>query len=102
MSVLIKGMKMPEDGNWKTIRIYPDGTCARPDAYGDCHVYKDVIAIEVPTPHGGLIDADVLKQKKKHSNEFAENVVSVAEIDWMPAIIEAEGKDINVTTKEDG
>ena len=33
-----------------------------------------------------LIDADELKKKKKHSQEFAENVVSVAEIDWMPTI----------------
>ena len=30
------------------------------------------------------IDADILKTKKKHSNEFCENVVSVADIDWTP------------------
>ena len=33
-----------------------------------------------------LIDADELKKKKKHSKEFAENVVSVAEIDWQPTV----------------
>ena len=33
-----------------------------------------------------LIDADELKKKKKHSTEFAENVVSVAEIDWQPTV----------------
>lgn len=33
-----------------------------------------------------LIDADKLKGKKKHSKEFAENIVSVAEIDWQPTV----------------
>ena len=33
-----------------------------------------------------LIDADELKKKKKHSKEFAENIVSVAEIDWQPTV----------------
>lgn len=33
-----------------------------------------------------LIDADELKKKKKHSHEFAENIVSVAEIDWQPTV----------------
>ena len=33
-----------------------------------------------------LIDADALKTKKRYSAEFHENVVAVAEIDWMPNI----------------
>lgn len=45
----------------------------------------------LPKGHGRLIDADALKTKKKHSyNEFYENVVSVAEIDWAETIIEAD------------
>lgn len=32
------------------------------------------------------IDADALKRKKRHSTEFHENVVAVAEIDWMPTV----------------
>lgn len=32
------------------------------------------------------IDADALKTKKRYSAEFHENVVAVAEIDWMPTI----------------
>ena len=32
------------------------------------------------------IDADELKTKKRYSTEFHENVVAVAEIDWMPTI----------------
>lgn len=33
-----------------------------------------------------LIDADALKTKKRYSTEFHENVVAVAEIDWMPTV----------------
>lgn len=33
-----------------------------------------------------LVDADALKTKKRYSAEFHENVVAVAEIDWMPTI----------------
>lgn len=33
-----------------------------------------------------LIDADELKQKKVYSHERHENIVAVAEIDWMPTI----------------
>ena len=61
-----------------------DGVDVKFVRMGDCPL------IEIHTPHGRLIDADALKQRKKHSNEFAENVVSVAEIDWMPTIIEEE------------
>ena len=62
MSILINGMEMPEDGSWKTIRIYPDGTCAVPNWQGDCTLIKGAQAISVP-PHGRLIDADVLEQE---------------------------------------
>ena len=33
-----------------------------------------------------LIDANALKTKKRYSFEFHENVVAVAEIDWMPTV----------------
>lgn len=86
--VLIKGMEMPKD-DYVVMTLYPNGNCYL--YYKGCGgIAKTAKVIEVP-PHGRLIDADALKQKKKHSTEFAENVVSVAEIDWMPTIIEAEG-----------
>lgn len=56
MSILIKGMEMPQEGNWKTVRIYPDGTCAIPNWQGDCTLLKGAQAVEIP-PHGDLIDA---------------------------------------------
>lgn len=55
MSVLIKGMEMPIDGNETIIRIRSDGTVL--DQYGHHLV---ITAVPVP-PHGRLIDADVLR-----------------------------------------
>lgn len=60
MSVLIKGMKMPKAGNWKTIRVYYDGTCAEPNWQGDCKVMKGCEAVPIPD-HGDLIDRDALQ-----------------------------------------
>lgn len=66
MSVLIKGMEMPKAGNWKTIRIYYDGTCAEPNWQGDCRYMQGCEAVSVP-PHGRLIDADsMIKRLEAH------------------------------------
>lgn len=59
MSILIKGMEMPTEGNWKTIRIYPDGTCAVPNWQGDCTLIKGATAVSI-RPHGDLIERDTL------------------------------------------
>lgn len=59
MSILIKGIKMPKDDSWITVRIYPDGTCGRPDAYGDCTLYNGAKAVPVP-PHGRLIEKNAV------------------------------------------
>ena len=59
MGVYISGMDMPKEGSWKTVRIYPDGTCAVPNWQGDCTVIKGAKAVPVPT-HGRSIDADEL------------------------------------------
>ena len=52
MSLLIKGMEMPKNGNETILRIQPDGTVL--DQYGH-HLL--LAAAPVP-PHGRLIDAD--------------------------------------------
>lgn len=57
MSILIKGMQMPKDGNETIIRILPDGTVL--DQYGH---HLAITAVPVP-PHGRLIDADALAAK---------------------------------------
>lgn len=60
MSVLIKGMEMPKESA-VTITVYSDGVVIR-DLYEE-HNYE---AVEVPTPHGRLIDADELHEKMYH------------------------------------
>ena len=85
MSVLIKGRKMPEDGSWITVRIYPDGTCGRPDQFGDCSLYNGVKAIHVP-PHGRLVDADAL-----HEELYA--LAYARENEWLDGVREARGVD---------
>ena len=64
MSVLIK-MEMPKDErHHKALLIFePDGTgkciVEYSESYSDRHI-KTFEAIEIPTPHGRLIDASVL------------------------------------------
>lgn len=50
MSVLLEGLQFPH-GNPITINIYRDGS------WCDAYTTEDGKAIEVPTPHGDLIDA---------------------------------------------
>ena len=45
MSILIKGMEMPKDGSWRSIRIYPDGTIGRPIGFGDYALVEGAKAI---------------------------------------------------------
>ena len=53
MAVLLEGINIPE-GNPITINIYRDGT------WVNAYTTEDGNAIEVPEPHGRLIDADAL------------------------------------------
>ena len=59
MSILIKGMEMPKDGSWRSIRIYPDGTIGRPIGFGDYALVEGAKAVPVP-PHGRLIEKSAL------------------------------------------
>ena len=88
MAILIKGMTLPADGDWKTVRIYQDGTCARPNAYGDCSLYNGVKAIPVP-PHGRLIDADAFEAHIKNDWEEYDHWIAV-EVENRPTVIDAE------------
>ena len=54
MSVYIRGMELPTDGNETIIRIQPDGTVL--DQYGH---HLAITAVPVP-PHGRLIDKDAV------------------------------------------
>ena len=59
MSILIKGIEMPEEGNWRSVRIYPDGTIGRPIGFGDYALVEGAKAVPVP-PHGRLIEKSAL------------------------------------------
>ena len=92
--ILIRGMEMPERcekcrfcKRWEE-GIYCGATATPILGHGNARL-NNCPLIEVP-PHGRLIDADELKKHKKHSEEFAENIVAVAQIDWIPTVIPAD------------
>lgn len=85
MSVLIKGMKMPQ-ACW---------CCPITKCEHCMHFYAKSRPINCPLtelpPHGRLIDADALKTKRKWTDDFYETeYVEVADIDDAPTILEAE------------
>ena len=80
MSILIKGMEMPQDGCHHMICIYADGTVSTGG--------RKYTAVPVP-PHGRLIDADALETHECYDGEW-EEVVYKDDIDAAPTIIDAE------------
>ena len=66
MSILIKGMEMQKNCGWCPLR----GSCVH-RIYMECRP-EDCPLIEVPEPHGRLIDADKLKSywEPDHSRYF--------------------------------
>lgn len=58
--------------------------------------------VEVPTPHGDLIERDKLREKEFIHDGDAYAVVMSRDIRNAPTIIPADDKDINVPNKEDG
>lgn len=101
MSVLIKGMKMPKycieckfcgSGSINEFEFWCGLTGSRLGAIGDIVLWEDMSAadcplIEVPTPHGRLIDADALP----HYTGYALSANEVAKaVEAAPTIIEAE------------
>ena len=89
MSVLIKGMEMPKKG-YKDIRIHADGSWT---AYAETVPYNDIYgaAVEVPTPHGRLIDADELLTDANKLRYGEGWLITVENIEAAPTVIEAEG-----------
>ena len=66
MSVLIKGMEMPKYCYTCPAYDYIHSTCCVLHTEVkdlDDKRYKDCPLVEVPTPHGRLIDADYLKER---------------------------------------
>ena len=97
MSLLIKGMGMPENclmcpfhgfGDYKGESI----VCALTGrSEGQLSIVPGCPLVEVPTPHGRLIDADKLLKKGITLSWSVQKWMSEVDIGLMPTIIEAEG-----------
>ena len=110
MSILIKGVEMPKEGQAMNIEIDFDGKTIV-YFYGDIPGHEDEdIKIElwrrigevipVPTPHGRLIDADELMKYELQATLFPKgreenidvwtNAVAIGDIMSAPTVLEAE------------
>ena len=101
MSVLIKGMKMPRTCagcEWSNLS-YPNAWCRLEKKKTNLEVARTQRAafcpfIEVPTPHGRLIDADALNTYDVSPiYEFCVMGVTEEDIELAETIIEAEGSE---------
>ena len=94
MSILIKGLEMPQDGSRITICIYSNGSCEEPNWQWDETPLQGVQAVPVP-PHGRLGDLDALREDwlENGENEYIYDTNAFLEsIDSAPTIIEEEYK----------
>ena len=102
MSVIIKGMKMPKNcDNCDLIQFDGEGLeahCPLSPYYRWCGTPPDYIPegcrlVEIPTPHGRLIDADALMEcrlEPNHYEELKDGYIPDYDLDSAPTIIEAE------------
>lgn len=59
--LLIKGMKMPKEGSWVTLRVFPDGKCFLYNWCGnDFDFMEHLTAVPVPPHEGALVDRAAL------------------------------------------
>lgn len=97
MSILIKGMKMPKDDvcAFKQITItnnWIDGEVIMLAHYSITNEFIGEV-VEIPEPHGKLIDADALPVKDLDSNGWLNAFgVAVEDLEDAPTVIEAEGQ----------
>ena len=93
MTILIKGIEMPQEGTVLVIDSRGEVWVNAWPTRGYIRVDK-AKAISVPTPHGRLIDADALKVERPILDGSITVGVSYAitqkEIDEAPTVIEAE------------
>ena len=95
MSILIKGVMIPKDCTSCPCFI---------DEYMYCNTVKRHISVtsdrpkfcplvEVPEPHGRLIDADALSKKAYHRQTLTTVADMINDINNAPTVIEAEGEE---------
>ena len=85
MSLIIKGMEMPKSNTMftATLRVRQDGTAEFISTSGK--TVKSFPMIEVPTPHGRLIDENELLRHKYGFSQTARVIIKTTD-----AVIEAE------------
>lgn len=89
MSIILKGIDMPKNGEMHRINIYDNGNTYITTSnilYETDR--KDVEAIQIDRPHGRLGDLDVLLEESL--KEGAYNYVDSWQIAEQPTILEAE------------
>ena len=95
MSILIKGMEMPKTCNDCGLRDSFD--CWITDSYIEARFSKrneDCPLVEIPTPHGRLIDADKLNiHDVSPAYGFCVMGVTEEDIELAETVIEAEGSE---------
>ena len=92
MSVIVKGMEMPQGNSTINVLIYADGT-----VYTGHVNDSQYSAVSVPTPHGRLIDIKSVEDGKFATvcNDYQRwwNGALESVIDNAPTVIEAEGSE---------
>lgn len=97
--ILIKNMEIPKDSKYVDVRIFRDGWATT--ASVEEPFYKKMDVVEVPTPHGRLVDCDEVFQRLKRfsiANPYLQEQIDsdlCALVRWFgtaPTIIEGEGK----------
>lgn len=97
MSIILKGIDLPKEGEHIVALIKSNGKCSywkQDTEYGICEPMQTVEAIQIPTPHGRLIDADALISNIKEIAEMHDNVLTdfeaLALVRNAPTILEEE------------
>ena len=66
MSLILIGIDLPKNKQTTIIEIHPSGSCSvMRTENGECYeleIVSDAEAIQIPTPHGRLIDGDELRK----------------------------------------
>lgn len=92
MSVLIKDMEMP---NVCVFCFMDESKCKLHGSVNNIwrEKHPDCPLVEIPTPHGRLIDADELS-KQKYENIWTNRlVINADDLEDAPTVIEAEGSE---------
>lgn len=87
MSIILKGIDMPKDGEIKKFELFDDGSIYE-DKGVEWQGYPQGSAIQIPKGHGRLIDETEVK--KNSIDDGYDLYVSWTDIDNAPSILEAE------------